>query len=267
MRSPILFAVVFCIGLTLLAQENKPVPPPPSLQANPQGAQPKPDSSEEIIIKFGHFRMKGKRGARKLEVWADEGKSVTVAQEETNFICDRIIHDEETGKGECFSKSGRVKIEDPEGILFADKATFNTTDKIAVLTGNVELTYTPKKEESEDKQGFREEIEGKALVTCKELVYDYKNRIGYVKSGLTMKDEKRVVTADSAQFLRKEERAIFEGNVHYVSTDGDDMNCDKAELSLKKDDEWIYAFNLKNSKVKIETESEEKPKSDKKGGG
>jgi lipopolysaccharide transport protein LptA len=217
---------------------------------------------EEVHIKGDHWRYDGK--TKVSEFWGN----VEATQGDTKFTCEKITYSEETEKGIC--SGDEIRVTDPEGWATATAVEFDTKEKVAALVGNVVIVYTPKDKQAEakgdgdgrtqegEKTGLRGRIEGKVTMTCDRADYNYKKKIAQSGGPVTMRDEKRTLSAASATFDRNTEIAVLVGNVRVVDDKDRVMTATKVEASFKDGDEWIVGENV-TWKGKIEEEEEGQP--------
>jgi len=194
--------------------------------------------------------------------------NVRFEQGDTILLADKVDYRESTKTA---NATGNLKIYDDRNTITGDLCAVNFKEKKGSLTGSVRMVAKPKpqdssgskpKGDSEDSKpkSLRSEWKDEAVITCDKIDYYYKEKKAVVPSPLTMVQKSRVVTADSATYLGKEEIVQLAGNVKgRDEKDKHTFAAPKVTMSLKEDDEWIEAEKATGSFYVKEEEEESKP--------
>lgn len=213
--------------------------------AKKTGPSKKPDKEKpEIVSVSGENIIQnegtGEGSARNIEIVDDQ----------------TVIHADEgrwNTKQRVARLTGNLTLKDPQADGSADTALvfYARSKRLLVLTGRVQLTIKPRKEqkeaapaavsiqngkaqvapppEEEDKESPRKYP---AVVTCDRAEYHYDRDVkyalltGHFKVTQTLPEKTRTLTADHAEWWGKEERVLLHGPVHIEDTKG--MNGDTA---------------------------------------
>jgi len=191
--------------------------------------------------------------------------SVKFVQGDTTMLADRVEYREKTKTAEA---TGTLKIYDERNTITADLCTISFEEKKGTLTGNVRMIAKPKPKkepESDDKtnaepRSLSSEWKDEAVITCEKVEYYYKSKRALLSGDLKVVQKNRVVTADTATYLGKEDRVELVGNVK-----GEDekekhsFSAPRVTISLKEDDEWIEAEKATGTFYVKEEEEKEQP--------
>ena len=125
---------------------------------------------------------------------------------------------------------GPVHLYDPEDDLTGQHGTVDFTKHIATLTDNIVLVVKPGKHEANSSNSSpRRQFKDPATLTCAEMTYDYKHKIGRIPGPLTVtqtiqtKDDglqTRVLTADAGLYNGKAETIQLVGDIKGTYSDG-----------------------------------------------
>lgn len=186
--------------------------------------------------------------------------NVKFVQGDTVLLADKVDYREKTKTAEA---TGNLKIYDEQNTITADLCIVNFEEKKGTLSGNVRMVAKPKSKQektSESKvESLRSEWKDEMVITCKEIDYFYKEKRAVVAGGLKIIQKERVITADSATYLGKEEIVHLTGNVQgRDAKEKHTFSAPKVTVSLKEDDEWIEAEKASGT-FYIKEEEEEKP--------
>lgn len=102
-----------------------------------------------------------------------------------------------------------------------------------------------KSKRSNEPERIEDYWEEKTIITCERLEYYYADDVKKMIATPRVKavQEKRTVWADQAVYEDIARIVTLTGNVLLKTTDGDEMQCTKAVVSL--DEDWVQAENMK----------------------
>ena len=125
---------------------------------------------------------------------------------------------------------GPVHLYDPEDDLTGRHGTVDFTKHLATLTDNIVLVVKPGKHEANASDTSpRRQFKDPATLTCAEMTYDYKHKIGRIPGPLTVtqtiqtKDDglqTRILTADAGLYNGKAETIQLVGDIKGTYSDG-----------------------------------------------
>ncbi|MGC8667371.1 MAG: hypothetical protein ACP5VE_04540 [Chthonomonadales bacterium] len=228
-------AAVFCACAAV------PQAPSKAVQGSKDAATHKPEivqvSGENII----QNESTGEGSARNIEIVDDQ----------------TVIHADDgrwNTKQRVARMTGNLSLKDPQADGTADTAQvfYARSKRLVVLTGRVQITIKPRKEQKEapapaqvsirngkaevpqtpDEEDKDSPRKYPAVVTCDRAEYHYDRNVkyalltGHFKVTQALPDKVRTLTADHAEWWGKEERVLLHGPVHIEDTKG--MNGDTA---------------------------------------
>lgn len=170
--------------------------------------------------------------------------NVKFVQGDTVVTADNVDYRESTKTAKA---TGNLKITDPQCVGTGDVCTVNFQQKSALLTGNVRMTAKPKpkaeKPADADKvKPLSSEWKDEIVVTCDKIEYFYKEKRAEASGNLKFVQKERVLTADAATYLGKEEIVKLVGNVKGKDDkDKHSFSAPKVTASLKEGAEWVEA--------------------------
>ncbi len=190
--------------------------------------------------------------------------NVKFVQGDTVVTADRVDYRESTKTAQV---SGNLKITDPQCDATGDACTVNFQEKKAVLTGHVRMTARPKQKPKQEQPAadkpktLRSEWKDEVVITCDKIEYFYKEKRGESAGNLKIVQKDRVLTADSATYLGKEEILKLAGNIQAKDEKKKhSFSAPKVTVSLKENEEWIEAEKASGTfYVKDEDEETETP--------
>ena len=181
---------------------------------------------------------------------------------DTTLLADKVDYRESTRTA---NATGNLKISDDQSATTADACIMNFKEKKCSLTGGVNMVANPKpKAESapkEDKpKSLKSEWKDETTITCDKVDYFYKEKRAVISSPVKIVQKTRIVTADSATYLGKEEIVRLTGNVKgQDEKDRHSFSAPKVTISLKENDEWIEAEKATGSFYVKDEEEESQP--------
>ena len=195
--------------------------------------------------------------------------NVKFVQGDTVVTADNVDYRESTRTAKA---SGNLKITDPQCTGTGDLCTVNFEKKSALLTGSVRLTAKPKpkpRPEAEKPAAdgkvkpLREEWKDEVVVTCDKVEYFYKEKRAEASGNLKFVQKKRVLTADAATYLGREEIVKLSGSIQgHDEKQKHTFSAPKVTVSLKEGQEWVEAEKATGTfyvKDEEEQPAEEKP--------
>lgn len=188
--------------------------------------------------------------------------NVTFTHDDTVLTADKVDYRESTRTA---TATGNLTIKDDQNTITGNDCTVNFKEKKGTISGNVRMVAKPKpKPETTDSskpKSLKSELKDEAVITCEKVEYYYKEKRAVVSTPLTITQKNRVVTADSAVYLGKEDTVQLVGNVKgRDEKDKHSFEAPKVTMSLKADNEWIEAEKASGSFYVKEEQPEEQPK-------
>lgn len=186
--------------------------------------------------------------------------NVKFMQGDTVFLADEVNYREKTKTARA---TGNLKIYDPQNTITGDVCIVNFEEKKGTLSGNVRMVAKPKpkQEKASDSKvkSLRSEWKDEMVMTCSQIDYFYKEKRAVTGGGLKITQKDRVIAADSATYLGKDEIVHLAGNVQARDEkEKHTFSAPKVTISLKEDDEWIEAEKASGT-FYVKEEEEEKP--------
>ena len=189
--------------------------------------------------------------------------NVKFVHDDTVLAADKVDYRESTRTA---SASGNLTIRDDQNTITGNECTVNFKEKKGSILGSVKMIAKPKPKPAQAKtddskpKPLRNEWKDEAVITCDKIDYYYKEKRAVVSTPLTITQKTRVVTADSATYLGKEETIQLVGNVKGKDNkDKHSFEAPKVLMSLKTDNEWIEAEKASGSFYVKEEAEEEQP--------
>lgn len=187
--------------------------------------------------------------------------NVKFAHGDTVLTADKVDYLESTRTA---NASGNLKIVDDQNTITGNQCIVNFKEKKGSITGNVHMVSKPKPGGTADSNSIKSQLKDETVTTCSSVDYYYKEKKAVIPSPVTIVQKTRTITADSATYFGKEEKAILVGNVKgRDEKDRHTFAAPKVTISLKESDQWMEAEKASGSfYVKDEEESpkpEEKP--------
>lgn len=162
--------------------------------------------------------------------------NVKFTQGDTSLTADKVDYKESTNTA---TAAGNLKIYDDQNTVTGDLCTISFKDKKGSVTGNVRLLIKPKPDGG---KSIKSEWKDDTVVTCNVLDYFYKEKRAVIPGALTIKQKKRVVTADSGTYFAREELAKLTGNIKgHDDKNRHNFQAPSVTISLKDSDQWIEA--------------------------
>lgn len=186
--------------------------------------------------------------------------NVKFVQGDTVVIADKVDYRESTKTAQA---SGNLKITDPQSVSTGDACTVNFEQKKATLTGNVRMAARPKPKQAkpaDDKsKSLKAEWKDEVVVTCDKIDYFYKEKRAEAAGNLKIVQKDRVLTANTATYLGKEEIVKLSGSIQAKDEKKKhNFSAPKVTVSLKDGDEWIEAEQASGT-FYVKDEDEEAP--------
>ncbi len=233
-----LFFASLCVGLS--AQ----TPPPDS-------AGPKP-KKRAVQLKSDLTVIKENPGGRG-RTYILTG-NVMIRSEDTTLRTDAATYNMETGIA---SSPGKVQIDDAQNTLVGDKGVAYYRKRTANVTGNVRITMRPRPQDQSAPEGsLRREFKDPAFITCDAVDYNWRTRVAATRGELTMRQRNRTVTAERAVYDGRNEKVSLTGDVHGVTTDGDDIRARKATAILTEGKEELI-LEAPQGVIRVDIEEDE----------
>ena len=127
-----------------------------------------------------------------------------------------------------------VTLKDPDMTLAGDQGTVDFNRHIATLAGDIHLTVKPKPEEEKDSDTVDKEARQPTVMTCDQIVYNYKTKQADATGHFVIHQKDRTVTAEMGHYDATAEIATLKAPVKYTTTDGQSLTAlSDAVVSLK----------------------------------
>ncbi len=133
--------------------------------------------------------------------------------------------------------STSVHLYDPQNDLTGAQGYVDFTRHLATLTGSIVLVVKPAK--ASPQTSLRSQFKDAATLTCSEMTYDYRQKLGRVPGALTIHQKDRVLTANSGEYDARAQTVVLKGNVHGHNGDGE-IHAPLARMGLKEGSEFIF---------------------------
>jgi lipopolysaccharide assembly outer membrane protein LptD (OstA) len=189
--------------------------------------------------------------------------NVKFVHDDTTLTADKVDYRESTRTAVA---TGNMTIKDDQNTITGDDCTVNFKEKKGSITGHVKMVVKPKPKpavtDSSKPKDLKSEFKDEAVIACDKVDYFYKEKRAVISTPLTITQKSRVVTADSATYLGKDEIVQLVGNVKGKDEkEKHSFEAPKVTMSLNDEDQWIEAEKATGSfYVKEETEQPaEKP--------
>lgn len=190
--------------------------------------------------------------------------NVKFVHDDTVLTADKVDYRESTRTA---IATGNLTIRDDQNTITGNECTVNFKEKKGLISGNVRMVAKPKPKPAttgdSKPKSLKSEWKDEAVITCDKIDYFYKEKRAVVSTPLTITQKSRVVTADSATYLGKEETFQLVGNVKGKDEkEKHSFEAPKVTMSLKEDDQWIEAEKATGSFYvkEEETQPAEQPK-------
>ena len=187
--------------------------------------------------------------------------NVKFVHDDTTLTADKVDYRESTRTAVA---TGNMTIKDDQNTITGDDCTVNFKEKKSSINGHVKMIAKPKPAATDTSKpkDLKSEFKDEAVITCEKVDYFYKEKRGVVSTPLTITQKNRVVTADSAIYLGKEETVQLVGNVKGKDEkEKHSFEAPKVTMSLNDEDQWIEAEKATGSFYVKEEEEQpaEKP--------
>lgn len=224
-----------------------------------QADAPKPDEPQYTEVKYS-ADMSSYRWDGDDRILVLKG-NVEFVQGDTTLLADKVDYRESTRTA---NATGSLTIRDGRSTITGDLCTMSFENKKGSIEGSVRMVVKPKPraENVPDSkpQSLKSEWKDEVVITCAKVDYFYKEKKAVASSQVTIVQKSKVITADSATYLGKEEIVQLIGNVKgRDEKDKHTFTAPKVTISLKENDEWIEAEKASGS---FYVKEEEEPKAE-----
>jgi len=132
-----------------------------------------------------------------------------------------------------------VHLYDTQNDLTGSQGFIDFTRHLATVTGNIVLTVKPGKREAQaSAKSVRSRFTEPATLTCAQMTYDYRRKIGRVPGPLTVRQNDRVLTADTGEYDTRAQIITLTGNVHGHNGEGT-IVAPLVKVGLQEGSEYI----------------------------
>lgn len=182
---------------------------------------------------------------------------------QTRFESDKIVYNRKTQIGIAPTK---LQIDDAQNTVVGDRGEADYGRKVAKLNGNITIHARPKPGAENAPEGSaRREFKEPAVITCSEVIYNWKTKIADTSKDTTIRcwvrDHLWTITADAIQYRGKEEIAVLTGNVKGVNDREERFLYTKLTVVLTEGKEAFDSEQMeKGSRVFIENKDEDETK-------
>jgi lipopolysaccharide export system protein LptA len=151
---------------------------------------------------------------------------------------------------------GPVHIYDTQDDLTGQHGSVDFTKHLATLQDNIVLVVKPgKREANASKASLSKQFKDPATLTCQEMTYDYRNKIGRIPGPLTVTQviqtqddgpQTRILTADAGLYNGKAQTIQLVGSITGTYSDGSKIEGDTRQLgkpvviNIKEGSESIF---------------------------
>ena len=165
---------------------------------------------------------------------------VRFEQGDTILLADRVDYRESTRSA---TASGNLKVYDERNTITGDSCTIQFKEKKSTISGNVRMVVKPKpKSGVRDDKKLITEWKDEATINCDKVEYYYKDKRASIPSPVKITQRTRTVTADTATYSGSDETVLLSGNVKARDDkEKHSFAAPKVKMSLKEDDQWIEA--------------------------
>ena len=132
-----------------------------------------------------------------------------------------------------------VHLYDTQNDLTGSQGFIDFTRHLATVTGDIVLTVKPGPREAQSSaKSIRRRFTAPATLTCREMTYDYRRKIGRVPGPLTVRQNDRVLTADAGEYDTRAQVVTLTGNVHGHNGEGT-IVAPLVKVGLQEGSEYI----------------------------
>jgi lipopolysaccharide export system protein LptA len=138
-----------------------------------------------------------------------------------------------------------VHLYNPQDDLTGEHGFIDFTTHIATLTDHITLIAKPSKPSgtgagSAPNDSAHTALKTPATVTCDEIVYNYRSKIGHIPGKVTVYQSDRTLTADSGDYDGYRKMVVLNGHVHEADKDGSVVDTPELQVGVETGNEWIY---------------------------
>ncbi|MBC8142304.1 MAG: LPS export ABC transporter periplasmic protein LptC [Armatimonadetes bacterium] len=150
----------------------------------------------------------------------------------------------------------RLRLDDPQNTLLADKGVAYYSTRDADFTGNVVINARPKQSGSgtnAPKGSLRRNFKDPVTITCTKVRYNWRTKIAVLTGNLTIKQKDRVITGDRGLYDGIAETVTLVGNIKSRRPTGEKFDVAGAKARA------IAHFNEANQYFEVFPDPDSKP--------